>query len=166
MTLNELIRLKLRHYSLADVVESLIELKSCYVVYATYEKLKKMCQPSDFDKEDPYIKVAVFLREKDKMTSTKLYMLFANHGQVYYSDGEVLEYYMLSEIDLFYNFQVNNSQVELLPKYARHYIFSEDEQAIQDWTASFHYENIFSRFWLDGAEDLAGFAGFYFLEDE
>lgn len=160
------IKLKPRNYTLATVFEILQELDTNYVRHITKAQLEELTIKGPFDKEQPFIVIKVYKTEEEKKQNKEMYMVFANHGQVIYCRDEILDHYKLDKVNFYWGFQhpsfdSKNKQFE----YSENFIFSEEEESLENWEARLHFEEIFSHFGLGGGEDLAGFAGFFLIKD-
>jgi len=153
------IKLKPRPYTLLDAFNILIDAKDPLIKYLSEEEMFSLTKKSEFDSVQPYVPVKIFKTEQDKKDNKYHYFVFANHGPIYFCDGEVLERYKLEDINYFWNFVL--SQFKTQPKefiYYHYFTFSEDDDAITDWVASLNFEDIFATFGLNGAD--GGYAGF------
>ena len=163
---NDKIKLKSRDYTLSDVVDALIELDDRLIRKISQDKLNNLTNQSEFDLEPPFVIIKVFKTYEDHKNDSPIHMVFANHGQVPYLNGEVLESYRLNEPRFFWDFKLqSNTPLPHPYRFSEMYSFSEDTDAISNWEASLHYDEIFEHFCLDGGEDLAGFAGFFWVEN-
>ena len=156
-------KLKHRNYTLADVVDELIDLKDRLIRKISAEKLSTLTHQSEFDLEPPFVIIQVYKTFQDKENNAIIYLIFANHGQVPFCHGEVLESYSLNTPDFFWDFKIHPDQPHHY-QFAENYIFSDDDDAHPHWSASLNYDEIFNYCSLDGSEDLAGFAGFFWVE--
>ena len=151
-----------KNYTLATVYDILVEMNACLIKTVTKEQLHAMSAPFEFDQVQEFVIVRSYKTEKEKRLGKAIYMAFANHGLIPYSDGEILDHYKLDQPEFFCNFQLKD--IKLLPKnyrFASHYCFSSSNTAYVDWTATLDFDYIFNHFSLAGGDDLAGFAGFY-----
>jgi hypothetical protein len=156
---NGKIKLKRKNFTLLDAFDVLIKAKDPLVKYISEDEIHSLTEQSEFDVIQPYIPLKIYRTEEDKKNDIYNYFLFANHGPIYYCEGEVLERYKLNEINYFWNLQLptfENQPKEFI--YHHYFEFSNDPDALDDWSASFNYEDIFSTFGLNGAD--GGFAGF------
>lgn len=161
-TENGLIKLKHRHFTLADVVDDLIEMKDRLIRKISKEKLENLTKQSEFDLVPPFVIMPVYKTFKDKENNNLIHMVFANHGQVPYCAYEVLESYKLDQPKFFWGYKISENQPHHY-RFSETYCFSDDENAFENWQASLNYDEIFEHFALDGGEDLAGFAGFFWV---
>lgn len=160
------IKLKPKDLSLANILEALIEHKSNLIRKITAKQMEELTQRSQFDSEDPFIIIKVYKTHEDKKNNNPLHMVFGNHGQVFFCNGEVLETYKLDEPHFFWDFRLEkNHQTDLNLMHGHHVEFSNDSNSIENWEAYYNYDEIFSTYGLEGGHDLAGFAGFFFIEN-
>ncbi len=159
---NTLIKLKNRHYTLSDVVDDLIFIKDRLIRTISKEKLENLTKQSEFDLVPPFVIIPVYKTFKDKDENNLIYLVFANHGQVPYCKFEVLESYKLDHPKFFWDYSIAADQPHHY-RFAETYYFSDDSDALTNWTASLNYDEVFNHFGLDGSEDLAGFAGFFWI---
>ena len=163
--LNGKVKLKNRHYTLSDVVDDLIHMKDRLIRYISLHRLSSLTKQSEFDLVPPFVIIKVYKTFEDQKNDSPIYLVFANHGQVPYCNGEVLESYKLDEPRYFWDFKID--QEKQLPshfRFAETYVFSDDADALTTWIGSLNYDEIFDHFCLDGGEDLAGFAGFFWVK--
>ncbi len=163
MYITEKIDLKARDYSLADVVDMMIDIDSNYIRNTTQEKIDQMPDQSEFDVVAPFIIVKVYKTHEDKKKHNYLNMVFGNYGLIPYCNGDVLEDYKLDEPRFFWNFRLTHLQSQAKHyQYPDTYNFSSDKHAIETWTASLNFDEIFEEFAWDCSGDWASFAGFFF----
>jgi hypothetical protein len=159
------VKLKSRGYSLVDVMHTLRDLDTNYVKYVRQSQLEAMTVKGEFDKVSPFILVPVYITEDDKKKGEFIHMAFANHGLIPYCEYEVLDSYKLDDTKFFWNYKIAPDQPKSF-KYGETFVFSNDEDALDSWEASMNFDEIFDHFVLEGGNDYACFAGFYFVLDE
>ena len=159
---NGKIKLKDRKITLVDVLYTLEDLQTNYVKYVRKDQLDAMTQKSSFDTVSTFILVPEYLTYKDKEEGKIIHMAFANHGLIPYCEYEVLESYKLDSPDFFWDYKISPNQPKAFT-YAYNYVFSSDNDACETWEARMNFDEIFDHFVLEGGEDYACFAGFYFI---
>ncbi|RAP30796.1 hypothetical protein DID78_01940 [Candidatus Marinamargulisbacteria bacterium SCGC AG-343-D04] len=155
-----MIELSSSSYSLADAYEFLKNEGYSIVRKSTEQKIAQLVEIHPEFKEATHRVVKVFNREKDQGAENILYLVFSNLGQLYFSDGDVLETFKLDKKDFFFNIEYLNGE-EWEPVNRQNVVLSSRGQ--EKWTASFDYYEIFNHFGLDGSDDFAPFVGFYFI---
>lgn len=159
------VKLKSRGYSLVDLLDTLKEMDTNYVKWVRQSQLDTMTIKGEFDKVSPFILVPIYITEDDKKNGNLIHMAFANHGLIPYCEYEVLESHKLDDTKFFWDYKIHPDQPKQF-KYAESFIFSDDDDALDNWKASMNYDEIFDHFVLEGGNDYACFAGFYFVLDE
>ena len=159
----EKIHLEQKSYTLADVVTSMFDYDTDYIKYCSQKQFEDMILP-DPETEQPsiYVPIKVFLNGAEKKNGNFLYMVFINNGQIHYSNHDVLEDIQLDDPLYFFDYKVEGITGMV---YATDIRFSSAKTAHKNWNATFNYDHIFSTFFLDGTDELAGFAGFFFIKD-
>lgn len=153
------VKLKKKKLSLVDAFNVLIEAEDPLVKYLAEAEMFTLTHQSEFDVVQPYIPLKMYATHKDKENGNYVYFLFANHGPIYFCEEEVLENYKLNDISFFWNFSLPCFDEQ--PKecvYPHYFELSDDEDAIEDWSSFFNYDDIFETYGLNGAE--GGYAGF------
>jgi len=160
------IKLKNKGYTLSDVVDELIHLKSQLIRYITKEQLDTMIQQREgIDTIDPYISIPIYKTVQDKKNNTRLYMVYGNHGEIFFTPHETLESYVLDDPNFFWDYKLPD--IANLPhngKHALSYTFSEDEDAVNQWNAALNYDIIFETFGIDGGGEKSCLMGFFFIQ--
>lgn len=162
---NGKVKLKSRDYSLVDVLDTLRDLDTNYVKWVRQSQLDQMTIKGEFDKVSPFILVPIYITNEDKKNGNFIHMAFANHGLIPYCEYEVLESHKLDDPKFFWDYKLDPNQPKEL-KFAESFTFSHDEDAVENWEASMNFDEIFEHFVLEGGNDYACFAGFYFVLDE
>lgn len=159
----EKITLELKSYSLADVVTSMFDYDTDYIKYCSKQQFDDMIQP-DHETEQPsiYVPIKVFLNKSEKKNGNFFYMVFINNGQIHYSHHDILEDIKLDDPLYFFDYKIEGESEMIYPTDIQ---FSSANNVNTNWDATFNYDHIFSTFFLDGTEELAGFAGFFFIKD-
>lgn len=153
------IKLKRKVFTLVDAFNVLIEAEDPLIKYLSEEDMFSLTNRSEFDVVQPYVPLKIFITEQHKRDGDYVYFLFANHGPIYFCEEEVLERYALNDASFFWNFSLPGFDEQ--PKeciYPHYFVFSDDEDAIDGWSALFNYDEIFETYGLNGAE--GGYAGF------
>ena len=160
------VKLKSRDYTLADFLETLIDLDSRLIRHVTQQQFDAMLQPREgLDQVDPYIAIPTYKLYQDQQKNNHFYMVYGNHGEIFFTPYDVLERYVLDEPAFFWDYQLAN--VENIPHNGRHalsYVFSTDSDAFSDWEASLNYDEIFEIYGLDGGGEKGCLMGFFFVQ--
>lgn len=119
--------------SLALAIYHLKHQDSPFIKFTTKEELHTLQLPHEHTGLPVYKVVEVFLTEADRLAGNPFYMIFVDNGTIYYCNGDVLEHLPL------------------------------DEPHFYTDTQDYAYEEILSAFFLDSSNELASFAGFFFL---
>lgn len=151
------------NHTLASVVEDLLNYETDYIKYVSEKELNNLYAPPEGHYNQLFLALPVYLRNKDKEAGNPLTMVFVKNGMVTFSEGDVLENYVLDESRFFFDFDVDHSDAN--SPYYTDYHFEDSDKAFGAWKAKYNYDEIFEAFYLDGSGDLAGFSGFFFKKD-
>ena len=158
-----LVKLADKGHSLLSLLRLFQEHDTRYVRYVTQAQMDELTKPGFFQHLSPYILMPLF---EDSASKKPVTMVFSNHGQVHFCKGECLSDYRFLRPEFYWNFSLKT--LENLPKesrFAQSYCLSSDEDAYQEWEASFYFEEIFDYYGLNGADEMAPFVAFFFIKD-
>lgn len=153
--------LKNKHLTLKDLYEDLHQYGQEFVKVVSQEDLDRILTPPEDHYNHLFLPIKVYVDDKAKAKNDPIYMVFVQNGLVHYSNGDVLTHFKLDEPRFFWGFdseEINGAQV-----FAEQVRFSDSDDAIQEWTFRYNYDEIFEALFLDGDQDLAGFTGFFKL---
>ncbi len=144
-------------YTLADVVDALEKDDYGLTRRCTLEQLQDLTKVSPQFNEPTHIAVKL---KKRANTTEMIYAVYANLGQVYFSDNDCLESFQLDHPHCFFNIQVKEGQEWTS--------YEQDEVGFKPagstkWQAVYDFEYIFHHYGLDGSDDYAPFMAFYSL---
>jgi hypothetical protein len=163
--INNKIKLKNRYYTLADVLDSLIDLDSYLVRYVTQSQFDSMIERREgIDVIDPYIALPIYKTVDDKRNQKLVYMVYGNHGELFFMPYEILEEYVLDDPLFFWDYQL--SGVVNMPHNGKHavsYTFSTDIDAFSQWHVALNYDEIFEAYGFDGGGEKGCLMGFFFI---
>jgi hypothetical protein len=117
--------------TLVEIVQYLDSVNANMVRTATAAELASYELPSEYTGLPVYKVIRTYLTHQHKQNNDEMYMVFVANGAIYFTDGDVLEDYILDEDGFF------------------------DEKP-------YNYDAIFEAFFLNGGQDIASFAGFFF----
>ena len=119
--------------SLASAIRHLKYQASPFVKFTTPQEIIFLQESHEHTGLPIYKVVEVYFTQEDRLEGKHFYMIFVDNGIIYYHHGDVLETLILDE-----------------------HHFSTDPDV-------YAYEEILSAFFLDSSNELASFAGFFFL---
>ena len=119
--------------SLSSLVLHLRDIGACVIRQTTLKELETLQEPHPSTGLPLYRVLRVYLSQEDKVSEAPLFMIFVDNGMIYYCEEDVLSDYTLED---------------------REFYTSEGD---------YDYEAIFEGLFLNGGQDIASFAGFFFL---
>eukprot|EP01047_Picozoa_sp_COSAG01_P020086 COSAG01_NODE_1135_length_11553_cov_40.402305_10_plen_172_part_00 len=150
-----------------DTLLTLVNLLKNYdnnlIRYVTAEQLADLTKPGAFQTLPGYILMPLY--EQDLADKQAVTLVFSNHGQVHFCEGEYLSDYQFTRTDFYWDYQLptlKNAPKESM--YAESYCFSQDADALQDWDATFYLEKIFDYYGFNGADEMAPLVGFFYVK--
>jgi len=161
---NCIITIKSPTHSLADIYECLKELQSGLVRQFSQEFLSHITAINPQFNAPTHIAQKVYLKQRDKEEDTPIYMLYSNLGSIIYSEGEILDNFLISDVNCYFNYQIKdaNDPNKWISIENRQYL-AFDRFSKTEWKAEFDFEEIFHFFSLDGSDDAAPFVCFVVL---
>lgn len=155
------VKLKCKGETLLDFVNLLKEYDHPLIRKVNKDQLKDLSKPGAYQSEEPYIIMPLY--ESRNKPLKRVYLVFSNHGQVHFCKDEYLTDYLFDKPFFYWNFKlpIYASSDRL---YADSYIFSDDDDAIDNWEATYYIDAIFDYYGFNGLDDMAPLVGFFYVE--
>ena len=157
--------LKDKGLTLSDFVLDLCLFDNPFVKRITALELEALSLPHEYTGLVTYKVIPVSLYGPHAShPKNHLFMVFVNNGLIYYQEQEVLSDFKLDEPSFFTYIHVNQQHCPTTLYDIRLSTQTPDVDCVQAWTFDFNHEHILNTFYLQGEEDVASFAGFFFVE--
>jgi len=145
-------------YTLADIYDYLLEHEYSLVRDVEKAKLDPLLAVNAQFNEATHVLQKVYTRQAKKEADEPIYLLYSNLGPVYFSEGDVLEDYVINDIKAYFDFQIlDNGEWKPIAQRSR---LTFCKSSTVEWKAQFDFEEIFHFFALDGSDDFAPFVCF------